>query len=477
MTLTATATSTLGWDTVFAVSVGNINTEIVARGRSPTRIVTLPQGPKAIGMTADCGTWAVVPGGDQGQIKVQMRLTNVVCSYVLNGVAGQITCADVTAVVNFYLQWLPHSGAALKADGTPLPAPEKGTTRHALTPKTTSNDPNQPVASLSIVTLNTPGSDIQAHDLISNQLLRWANTNLDEFDHVFAFLDLNDQIDTGDFAFCKPNRVAYAYVDQPQAKSGLLAMMCMTSADATPVNAAVDGLALPAGCEASFLVSERRFCLDIFVPALIRMWPNLTAADLVMDANGTSLKLATGVTVVLPDYTDTKGDTHTPTLTDLLLTISGPELAMRIHTDVEISPGIHATCTSTSYYTLSLGQDATGTQIITYTESRTADASHGSWHETWVDITLAFAAVFAFDFSVLLVFATGGAALGLSLAIMALTAGALAVVVLQDVHSQDAPTLDNLTKSMVAPMHWTDGDMVLTEVGLHGPLQLGGKFA
>jgi len=476
MTLAATATSTLGWDTVFAVSLDNINAEIAARGKSPPQLVTKQVAPQMFGMVADCGTWKVVPGGDQGQIKVEMHLTNAVGDYVHLGVPGQITCADITAVVNFFLEWLPHSGVALKADGTPLPDAEAGTTRYALGAKTTSSNPAQPVASLSKVTLNVPGSSHDAHDYFQTQILRWANENLDEFDHVFAFLDLNDQIATGDFAFCKPNRVAYAYVDQPQAQSGLLAMMCMTSADPTPTDAAVDGLALPVGCEASFLISEKRFLLDMFTPALIKMWPNMTSGDLELDSSGTSLKLVQGSVVTLPSYTDKNGDTYTPTLNDLLLNVTGSELAMRIHTDVEVSPGIHATCTSTSYYTLAMGRDATGQQIITYTETRPADVVHGDWHETWVDIATSFAAVFAFDFAVLLTVATGGAAIVLSLAIMALTAGALAVTVLQDVHSQDAPALDDLTKTLTGPLHWTDGDMVLSQVGLHGPLVLAGKF-
>ncbi len=471
------AASTLNWDTVFAVSIDELNADIVTRGKTPPRLQGAPTGPLSFSLSADFDPWQIVPGGDGGVVNFGLPMRNLVATYVLQGAAGQVTCADAFATIGIRLTIEQHTGPAHLPNGTPLPAAATGTTRHALKPRTVSSVLADPVATLIGVSFRQPLSDPQAAPPIETAILNWCTANLAQFQHVFAFIDLNDQIDTGPWAFCKPVVSSYAYVDLPGKSSGILGLLCMTSASPAPTAQQVSALSVPAGSGAAFLIGEGRLLEGMIKPALLAMWPNLKDTDLDLDISNAILRLKSGVVVALPQISDSNGSSYDPMLTGLVVQILGNEMKIETHTDVEVSPGIHATCFSTDWFTITLGKNAKGEQTLVCQPSRPATKINGHYfNQVVADLTAAMLAI-ATVLAVLSLFVDGAVGLLVGAALLVALVGTFTIKTIGQVNQNAAPSLDDLTASFLGPITWSSTSMKLSSCGLNGSLQLGGDFA
>lgn len=468
--------STLDWDTVFAVSYDDINSAIKKnKGCRPQKLICPPSGYFQFSIDAVFDDWQVIPGGDGATVHLLLPMTNMKAHYVLKGHPGTVTCDAMTMTVAVKLNLLPHKGAAKDADGTPLPPPAKGTTRHALRLRTTGTTPQDPIASIVNVDYVKPLSDPSASSPIRTCLDNWVLTQIQTFEHIFAFVDLNDQIDHGDFAFTKPVTTSYAVCDTIDKTSGMLAVLSMTSTDPAPAIQQVSSQAIPDGATAAFLIRRKRFLVDMIKPGLLHMWPNLRDDMLELSRDARSLRMKDGVSIML-SAVQHNGDDYTPELLSFDCKVSGNELVVTTSTQVEVSTGIYGTCFSRTYYKLDVGKNKKGEQIITYSQSRKPSIQKGHWSKPGVEVAQTILTIIAAVLGIVLIFLTDGAAAIVVAALLFAMIGHFAITNLQDDALDAAPGLSEMVKHFTGAVIWTSRHMHITSSGLHGSLQLGGDF-
>ena len=173
----------------------------------------------------------------------------------------------------------------------------------------------------------------------------------------------------------------------------------MTSDDPPPVPQQVSDFAVPDGSQAGFLISPKRFLKDMVIPSITAVWTDLDKADIEVAPDNKKISMKAGKSVKLPDITTKNDDTYTPVMSDFALEIMGDEIKIDMHTDVEVSTGIHATCTSTNWFRMSLGKNKKGQQVLKYKPSRTPVNTHGHYHDEGItilkDVLIAIAVVLA----------------------------------------------------------------------------------
>src|SRR6056297_293062 len=380
-----------GWDTVFAVTLDEINAAIRSRGSSPPKLNLPAWGADKFAVTADFGDWHLSPGGDGAEICVSLPMTNLVAKYQLPGKGGQpgetgeVTCDACTLTILIRLDLSPlDDSEATGPDGKPLAPPANGTKRHGLKPRTASTNPQDPVAALHGFALTKPLSDPQAKDTLATALLAWCNDNLNQFRHIFAVLDLETKVATGDFAFCKPHTSSYAYVDMPGQKTGYLGVLSMTSSDSVPSVQQTPAQAIPDGCGAAFLISRRRFLLDMVMPAVNRVWP-IRTDQLELSSDAKTLRLKDGIEIHLPKAKDSNGTHRQPILKQFHVEIDESTFTLYAYTEAEVSAGIYATNSSTYYYEAYVGKNAKGEPALLYRQTKTPDKHESHRLDTWVE--------------------------------------------------------------------------------------------
>lgn len=474
---TTTGVTTEDWDTVFAVTLDQVNADIVKANKTPPGIDTQPFGMYKTQIRADFGHWQVTHGGDAQDLNLAIPMTNLTCHTEAFGKKYTTTCASCELVITIKLEFLQHSGPATKPDGTPLPPPKPGTSRNAMKPRTKSTDPKDPVAVFRQLTFLTPQVGVDAEDPMTEALTDWCQNNLGLFDHVFAFIDINDQVATGDFAFCAPVHSAYAYVDHHKGP-GLLGLLCMTSDDPIPTAATLSPYAVPSGAGAAFVIAPQRFLLDMVGPALEKQWPNLDAAkDLELDPTKKILRLKNKTRIDLPQITDkASGDTYFPTLSSLTITLEGEEMMVDSVLEAEVALGVYATSNSTNWYKIALGKNKKGAQSLIYSLSRTTKPQKGHYVDPAVATAGKVLTGAEFVFGAMALLADGEGAIILGMIVLACLDGSLAMTNAIDAAQEDPPDITSLQDAFSRRFAWSDSDLTLTKGGLLESLQLAGDF-
>lgn len=468
--------STLDWDTVFALNYDELNAAIKKSGNTPKQLNCPPSGMFKFAVTATFGDWKVIPGGDGDAVHFLLPMTGMTAHYVFKGQPGTVTCDEMTMTVAVKLALLPHTGPAKDADGNSLPPPAKGTKRHALKLRTAGTTPQDPIASIVNVDYVKPLSEPDASTPIRTCLDTWALTQIQVFEHIFAFVDLNTQIDHGDFAFTKPHTTSYAVCDTIDKSSGFLAVLSMTSPDKAPDIQQASSYAIPDGAGAAFLIRRKRFLLDMVQPGLLHMWPNLKASMLEMSKDARSLRMKDDMSIMLP-HVSHNGSDYTPELLSFDCQVKGNELIVTTSTQVEVSSGIYGTCYSQTYYELEIGKNRKGKQIINYKQSRKPSIQKGHWSKPGVEILKTILTIVGAVVGLVAIVLTDGAAAIAIAAMMFAMIGHFAITSLQDQALDAAPGLGDLVNHFTGAITWTSRHMHLTSSGLHGSLQLGGDFA
>ena len=474
----STTTPTFGWDTVFAVPVDRVNQAIAAKKASPDKLDYQSSAASAFHMQADFDDWRLIPEGDGPIVRLALPMKNLVGGYVdTQGQKHAFSCPELVGVIEVKLNFLPHDGITplYDANGNPLPPPATGTTRQLLRTRIVSNDPSDPVVTFVTLTFTKPPTQGMPKTSVESAFLRWCEQNLGDFEHIFAIVDLNDKMATGRWAFCKPHVTNYAIVDKIDKSASYLGILCMTSNDPVPAQQQISAFAVPANCTAAFLISPRRMLEDIAKPSMKSVWANLDTADLEVDASGQVLALKSGATVTLPDITTKQGDTYTPVMTSFSLEIMGDEMKIDTHIEIEVSPGIYATCTSTYYYQMSLGTNSNGEPAIVYTQSRTPVKTQGSRSSPGIVILQAILTVITIVLAIVMLAVDPAVAVVIGIILVGIAVGQYEMKNLGIAHSGDAPGLGDLRDNFTAPITWTDSkDLTLKSVGMNESLQLGG---
>ncbi|MCO6010407.1 TULIP family P47-like protein [Actinoallomurus purpureus] len=454
------AVYTYGWDTAFAIPVPDVNQAIIDHKSSPPDFsITEP----TFSVTGNFGDWQVCQGGDGKAVRMIWPLSQVVLTYTSTG--KQLTFPDGHAVVEVELHYIPHTGAEGSFTGNP----------QALVVNPTASTPTVPPLSIIDVQLTPPPGTVSGA-LVQQALLDWGTAHLADFAHVFAVVDLNPIVDTGQWGFVTPNYTDYAYLDGDSLQDSVLGVLCMTgtrTGDQLPEQ--VSQAAIPSGSVAGFVVSQARMLNDLVRPAIMLAYPGLTDGNFLLNSDATELYLTEGTSIPLAPVVQ-DGSPYYPSLTNLTVTAEGSTLILNSYTSTDIVEGITATCQATNWYTITLGTSSNG-QTLSFTATQQPDIVH-SIHQSPGSILTQFIIMLVGTLALgILAVLTDGAALVVGGLVIGLILGASQITpaLIEKLNGDDSPAIDLLLANAVDPIVWTaSSGFSLDYAGLNVSLQLGG---
>ena len=346
---TDTAVYTYGWDTAFVIRAADVNKAIVDCKSSPQNFsYNKTDSDPGYSVTGNFGDWQITKGGDGKQIRMLLPLKNVILIFTATNKV--LTYDSGQAIIEISLHFIPHTDTV---------NPPASGSLSALVVQTASPSDDDPIISMvSLVLSPTPG--VVAESVISEAIIQWGTNNLQDFNHVFAVVNLNRMIDTDQWGFVNPNYTSYAYLDLDTIDNSLFGVLCMTG-DRTgeALSEQISVSAIHPLSRSGFLISQARTLYDLVRPAICLAYPGLTDSNFLMSPDGTKLYLTEGTSVDLKSV-DHNGTTYYPKLKSLSVESNGQILTLVSYTETEVAAGITATCTATHWYTISLGSSDNG---------------------------------------------------------------------------------------------------------------------
>ncbi|MEZ0092565.1 TULIP family P47-like protein [Streptacidiphilus sp. EB129] len=461
--------NTNGWDTVYVIALPDVNNAIAVKKASPTSwSASIPASlfSPAISATGTFATWSLATGGSGSIVRMHIPFTAAITAGTT-----QLQVNGGIAYVEVKLAYIPQP-------------PSAGTTPNNLKVRTTGGSPDDPVVTVSSVTY-TPGPvDPSLVNVLEQLLGQWFNANLQEFQHVFATVNLGVNEAAGAFSWLSPTETNYAYIDNADITKALLGVLSMT--DSRSDEGAVQEIAagaIPAGARASFNMSLERFMTKMVLPSIPAEFPKAPTGTFVLGNNDTQIAATSSFDL---DPVNIAGVNYTPNVTSYTMTLTGSTLETYLYVHTPISPGIDSYAEITYYTGMQLATKADGTQSLTWVQLQ--NPLEHTWYTVapWVQITEAVADV---------VLAVIGAVIGgvvpaiertvFRVLIALLVGGVVSAVaaVLEQVPQWIAgsvpdavPNLNALVSGATGAMKWSDStSFTLTEAVLNGGLQLGGN--
>ncbi|TIN49196.1 MAG: hypothetical protein E5Y32_02405 [Mesorhizobium sp.] len=316
-------------------------------------------------------------------------------------------------------------------------------------------------------------------------LQQWLNANLSDFDHVFATVNIDRTADAGAFQWMQPTDVAYAYSDLGTPGDGALGVLCMTKKrPPTGLTQQLSGAIIPALQRAGFAIAKERLLAELLLPAMPHLFPGSAPTDYALSSTGEAIVAAAGNTVSFTVKTaataNTRAKTYQAKVVDLQLTVESAEMKLSVTTETVISPGIRAYCKTQDFLGLHLVDKPDGTQTLGYFDSRPATNDHWTEKDEGLEITEDILGAIALALAALATVGTGGALIGVAALIVGLVVGVmfLTTTLIEDVHRDDAPSIDSLMLNGTTAVTWPDSkDFRLASVELSDSLHLGGALA
>jgi Clostridium P-47 protein len=463
--------TTNGWDTVYAVALPDVNSAIVKQKSSPTSwSAHIPAGgftPK-IDATGAFTDWQLTTGGSGSIVRMHVPFSADVT-------VGDTTNYDVqggVAYVEVKLKYIPQP-------------PVADTTPNDLKVRDSGGSPDDPVVTVSSVTYTSPSPAVDGlAGALLNLLEQWMNANLQDFQHVFATVDIATEEATGDFAWLAPTSTSYAYLDNDDINYALLGILSMTE-NRSPEEAvqSIGADAIPTNARASFNLSLERVMSKMILPALPLEFTHAPAGTFTLSGDAT--QIVAGQSFDL-DQVKVGAINYTPNVTNFSIAFVNGELQTSIQVHTPISPGIDAYFSGTYYTTMSLATKSDGTQSLTWNQAQNPVTN--SWYTVanWITITEAI---------VSLILAVAGAVVGgvatsvtntvVKVLIAVLVGGVVGAIVfvLTQIPNwiagsvpEQAPSVSGLTDGATKPQKWADStEFQITTAVLNGGMQLGGS--
>ncbi|MGF6439837.1 TULIP family P47-like protein [Paraburkholderia youngii] len=258
--------STENWDTAFGIKYKDANAAIASGGSSPPNFSGSHQ---VVGNTynvsASFGTWKMT-GGSGSLLIMALPLSN---GRVSGGGQAEESF-EGTAQIQVSLGFIPQPGSTSSRE--------------------LRLDNQQAVSVLQVTLSSGPPS---ARDTIKGALQDWLNTNVSEFNHVFAVVDLNEFVDKSDaFAWVKPTHVGYAIYTENIASADdyLFGILAMTeNRPGRNLSPVMDPGIVPDGADAGFLIAASRAVDKMFAPRIETLFANATADDFGRSADGMTI--------------------------------------------------------------------------------------------------------------------------------------------------------------------------------------------
>jgi len=458
---------TYGWDTVSAIHIADANAAVARAGSSPSSFQAADTA-DGYAVSGTFGAWQITTGGSGDLIRLAIPITKS----TITKPGGSTESASGTALVDVRLNYLDE-------EANP---PASGTNK-LLKVQTTIAGPEAPAASVVQINYTGTAPSFLADAALQGMLGGWLNANLQDFDHVFATVNIDRTADTGAFQWMQPTHVAYAYSDMGTPNDGLLGVLCMTG---NRVEAGlpqqISSVVIPPGQRVGFLIAKQRLLENLMLPAMPNVFPGSTLADFKLSTTGEAIVNATNnvsFTVTTAAQGNTPASTHAAQIVDLQLTVEADEMQLSVTTVTDISPGIKAYCQTQSFLGIRLVNKPDGTQTLGFYDSRAAVTNPWTEEDPGIQITEEILGIVALLLAAVAIVVTDGAAIGAAALIVGLVVGvmSLTTTLIQDAGKDDAPSIDSLVLNSTAAITWPDSkDFRLGTAGLSDSLQLGGTL-
>jgi len=458
--------STLGWDTVFALHIDDLNRAISAQGSSPDSF-EVADAQDDISATGSFGLWSVVPGGSQDIVKMQVPLENA----ILKVAGNERPPVRAVATIEFRLRFLDQDAG--DTDGA----------QSVLHLTANPNAPSDQEPAVTITDLSCrEGATPKSMDRIELKFLleTWLNANIGTFQHVFAVVNLNAAAAHDGFAWLQPTHVEYAYTDLAHG-DGALAILCMTE------GRSADGLVqqvvanvIPPGQRASFLLSNRRVLEKVFLPVLPSLFKDADASAFCIGEDGESITTTDDKVKFTVETSD--GVKHKSDLGKFEFSLTDHDIAFGMATRTAVSPGIFECTRTENFLGLALAELNHG-QTLVFTDTRPASVVH--WTENDKGFTVAEIVLAAISLVGIAVatFATGGTALAATALAAGILAGlgaggvALSPLIIDEIGTANAPTFDRFLLNTASNVKWTGGSLLrLKRVEICGAIRMSGNL-
>jgi Clostridium P-47 protein len=449
---------TYGWDTVFAIHIDDVNSELRKPGVCPAAFCSTQDGIDISGMF---GPWQVCLGG--GAENIHFAVPILTGQLTFQGNTASMNGA--TATIELKLQYVPQQTTS---SGGP----------NNLVVKTTPDTPEGPVVSVLDLSFSGPDPGTMAKSLMIGGLTDWFNANLQLFTHIFASVDLNDQLDQGQYQWLAPTYTGYAYVDGATTQDAMLGVLSMTqSHSAANLVAQLSPYAIPSGARSGFTISQSNFLSQMILPSLPGAFPGAQASDFALSSDGSAV---VNVNTVNTQSVEHDGITYQPVVQSLSVTVSGQEIQISVNTQMEISPGINVNVTNMTYLALQLDVSS-GSPKLTWVQTRDPVSEQSTDLSPGVQIGAAVLALIALLITAILSVLTDGAffiiasiIVGLVIGLASATPEMIAAIAGGAVGSE-VPSITALVLNATSTIQWSgSGAFQVTSAGLNGSFQLGG---
>ena len=378
---TAAESSTLGWDTTFAIRLPDANKALAKSGKYPSDFEIMVDPDENYGVKGTFGGWQIARGGSGGILFMSIpivtgTMTSGKKTYKMDG---------ATVYISVKLKFLP-AAPPLPPDNNPLLEQVDLHTDDEL------RSAEDPAVVIQNMTFPNPQPPVVAVALMKGAMQEWFLKNLIRFSYVFSSVNLNEIAAAGEFQWLKPTYTSYAYFEPEGTKPppetecvfGVLNMTTDTSPEGLSKQLAPHSI--PTGQRAGLNISMGRFLNNVVMPGLYKGFDGATTssfkvtADNQMIVNTGELKMAP-VRSGLIDYT--------PYVQNFELQVKGEEIQIHTRTKINISPGIVAWVDTITYQEIFLIDKPDGTQTLNFREVKNKPPVRNQWieKEDWVIIT------------------------------------------------------------------------------------------
>lgn len=472
--LLAVEADTLGWDTVNAIRLPQVNAEMLKSDRSPKAFDITMQPTWTL--TGSFGPWYLVRGGSGSIVFLRTPLTSATMTF--NG--AKLSFTDGWASIAIKLQYLPQPPKP--ADESWNAVEDRDGTPQYLASDDTARSQDDPAVVIQNINYGDAHPDETQKALFAGALASWFTANLAQFTYVFSVVNLNALAASGEFQWLKPTYTSYAYFNGADDDSSYFGVLNMTSgAQPEGLTNQLPPAAIPVGCAGAVLISNNNFLRQMVMPGLTKSFTKATESSFILTGAGKVIESVGDIT--LDDIT-VDGIGYTPTMQSFTLQVVGDEVQISTLTKVGISPGIDVFITATEYFTVALVNKDDGGQTLDFHKSREPKRNHWVEVAPWITITeivIAIAAAVASTVAGKLIESLARRIV--AVIIICLVAGLLAAIpeiialVMNGKAAEALPSIGELVAEASSDVHWPGSSgFKLKTVELNGSLQLGGDL-
>lgn len=349
--------STFGWDTAYLASFPIVNKAIMAQKSFPSAFNY--KDATDITISGHWESWQLIPGGAGGDVQLICKATSGSASGL--GLTGDLSDSEIIIQVN------------LKQVASSDPVNDPTATNQGTTQQLVVNTQGVGVdPAVSVISTHYPKvNNLLLQDVLNSVFKDYFNVHINEFNHVFAVMNINEVADKEGFQWVKPTNFQYAVAspengDINHSVFGLIAMV-----ENHPINPymqqAVDVRALinlPQGANAAFVISESLVAQKMLLRGAVATIQGSKVSDFGFSKDGLSV---TNITELLWGNFQTKHGVISPKIAANNIVIRADDTYIYLeiaNAEYETSPGITVHMNLTQKFTYNAVKAQNGNYVF-----------------------------------------------------------------------------------------------------------------